>query len=134
MNEQAIQDVIKQVTFDKQGLVTAVVQDHADAAVLMVAYMNAESLAITLREGKVCFWSRSRKKLWRKGEESGNVQNLKRLSIDCDGDCLRVTVEQVGGAACHTGYRTCFYRTLDSEGNLTVTGRRVFDPDRVYKK
>ena len=124
---------IAAVKFDASGLVTAIVQDHESGEVLMVAYMNAESLRITIEGGKACYWSRSRQKLWIKGESSGNVQMVKELRIDCDGDAIVLKVTQTGGA-CHTGYRSCFYRKLDPEtGELAVDGVLVFDPDQVYK-
>ena len=122
------------IDFDKGGgLVTAIAQDDATGEVLMVAYMNPESLAKTLEVGEVVYWSRSRKKLWHKGEESGNVQKLKGMYVDCDGDALVLRVEQVGGAACHTGKRNCFYRRVD-EGRIEDVGVQVFDPEEVYKK
>ena len=122
------------VKWDKDGLVACVVQDAKDSAILMVAYMNKESLERTVKEKKCCFWSRSRQKFWLKGEESGNVQMVKKISIDCDGDCLLVQVEQIGGAACHTGMRSCFYRKLDEENNWQEEGTKIFDPAKVYKK
>jgi len=122
------------VKFNKDGLLPAVVQDYRTKEVLMGAYMNGEALSRTLRTGKAWFYSRSRKKLWLKGESSGHVQKVKEIRFDCDGDCLLVKVEQVGGA-CHTGYRSCFYRKLkDRKGNTAVSGKKIFDPDKVYKK
>ncbi|MFH1758671.1 MAG: phosphoribosyl-AMP cyclohydrolase [Pseudomonadota bacterium] len=114
-----------------QGLIPAIVQDYKTGEVLMVAYMNAESWAKTQETGKACFWSRSRKKLWLKGETSGHVQIIKEVFIDCDNDALLLKVEQVGGAACHTGYRSCFYRRIVNDVTETV-GERVFDPKEVY--
>jgi phosphoribosyl-ATP pyrophosphohydrolase/phosphoribosyl-AMP cyclohydrolase len=98
--------------YDENGLIPAVVQQEGTGEVLMVAYMNPESLAKTLETGKTWFWSRSRQKYWQKGESSGNVQNVREVRYDCDADTLLVTVDQVGAGACHTGERTCFYRTL----------------------
>lgn len=122
------------VDFEKGGgLVTAIAQDDGTGEVLMVAYMNPESLARTLEFGEVVYWSRSRKKLWHKGEESGNVQKLKGLYVDCDGDALVLKVEQIGGAACHTGKRNCFFRRID-QGEIEDVGEQVFDPEEVYKK
>ncbi len=122
------------IDFEKGGgLVTAIAQDDASGEVLMVAYMNPESLARTLELGEVVYWSRSRKKLWHKGEESGNVQKLKGLYVDCDGDALVLKVEQIGGAACHTGKRNCFFRRID-QGEIEDVGEQVFDPEEVYKK
>ncbi|MDD5223683.1 MAG: phosphoribosyl-AMP cyclohydrolase [bacterium] len=101
-----------QIKFDEKGLVPAVVQDIKDGAVLMVAYMNMESLGLTLDTGFATFYSRSRKQLWKKGEESGNVLRVKEVYYDCDGDCILVKAEPAG-PSCHTGNRTCFYRRLD---------------------
>ena len=114
-----------------QGLVPAIVQDWKTGEVLMVAYMNADSWAKTLETGKACFWSRSRQKLWLKGETSGHVQIVKEIYLDCDNDTLLLKVEQIGGAACHTGYRTCFYRQVVN-GRTVVKEERVFDPKEVY--
>ncbi len=125
-------DPLSIIDFDKAGgLVTAIAQDDATGEVLMVAYMNPESLRATLDRGEVVYWSRSRQKLWHKGEESGNVQKLKGLYVDCDGDALVLRVEQVGGAACHTGKRNCFFRRVD-EGRIEDVGVQVFDPEKVY--
>ena len=112
----------------KGDLVPAIVQDAESGEVLMLAYMNREALAKTLETGKAHFWSRSRKKLWLKGESSGHFQKVVEARIDCDQDAILLKVVQVGGA-CHTGYRSCFYRDL--EGN--VVGEKVFDPDEVYR-
>jgi len=114
------------------GLITAVAQDHASGEVLMVAWMNEEALALTLAEGRAVYWSRSRARLWRKGEESGNLQRVRELRVDCDGDSVLLRVEQVGGAACHTGRRSCFYRRVDG-AELHDDGVRVFDPENVYR-
>ncbi len=120
--------------FDKgDGLVPAIAQDVHTGEVLMVAYMNRESFQETLTRGEAVYYSRSRGKLWRKGEESGHVQKVHSIYVDCDGDCILLKVEQIGGAACHTGYRSCFYRQVTPEG-LKVVGTRVFDPQQVYKK
>ena len=99
----------------------------------MMAYMNAESYAETLASGRAVYFSRSRKKLWRKGEESGNVQLVRAIFVDCDQDTILLSVEQVGGAACHEGYKSCFFRKVGPDG-LTVIGQRVFDPAEVYGK
>ncbi|HUT95697.1 MAG TPA: phosphoribosyl-AMP cyclohydrolase [Thermoguttaceae bacterium] len=115
------------------GLVPAIAQDADSGEVLMMAYMNRESFAETLATGRAVYYSRSRKKLWRKGEESGNVQHVRAVYVDCDRDTILLRVEQVGGAACHEGYRSCFYRQVTPEG-LRVVGERVFDPEKVYKK
>lgn len=126
--------LFENVKYDANGLVPCVVQDAADGAVLMVAYMNKESLERTVKEGKACFWSRSRNKFWLKGEESGNVQQVKEIWIDCDGDCILLKVDQIGGAACHTGMRSCFYRKVEGGKKLAQVGQPVFDPSKVYKK
>lgn len=107
--------LLKLVKFDGSGLVPAIAQDHRTGEVLMMAWMNREALSETLRGGRVCYWSRSRGALWRKGETSGQVQDLKDLRIDCDGDTLLLKVEQTG-VACHTGRRSCFYRALRDGG------------------
>lgn len=116
-----------------KGLVPAVAQDHATGEVLMLAYMNEESWQETLRTRRATYWTRSRQKLWRKGEESGNVQEVVDILIDCDRDTIVLKVKQIGGAACHEGYRSCFYRRLD-EGDWVVENERVFDPEEVYRK
>ncbi len=115
------------------GLLPAIAQDVASGDVLMLAYMNLESFNETLRTGRAVYYSRSRKRLWRKGEESGHVQHVKAVFIDCDRDTILLKVEQAGGAACHEGYRSCFFRQITPEG-LAVVGQRVFDPDDVYSK
>ena len=125
-------DPIDSIDFAKGGgLVTAIAQDDATGDILMVAYMNEESFRKTLEIGEVVYYSRSRKKLWHKGESSGNTQLLKSLSIDCDGDAVLLRVEQRGNAACHTGKRSCFFRRLDDRTWVDV-GEQVFDPDEVY--
>lgn len=122
------------IDFEKgDGLIAAIAQDHRSGEILMLAYMNEESLRLTLERGEVVYWSRSRQKLWHKGEESGNVQKLKGIYVDCDGDALVLRVEQVGGAACHTGKQNCFFRRIDG-GKIEDVGIQVFDPDEVYKK
>ena len=121
--------------FSKMELIPVIAQDDQTGEVLMLAYMNQEAYEETLRTGRVCYYSRSRQKLWRKGEESGNVQELKGLYLDCDADTLLVRVHQRGGAACHEGYQSCFFRKLDpATGNVTIEGERVFDPAVVYQK
>lgn len=106
----------ERVKFNSEGLVPAIVQDHASGRVLMMAWMNRASLEKTLATGRTCFWSRSRKKFWVKGETSGHVQSVKDISFDCDGDTLLIQVEQTG-AACHEGYRSCFFRSLRQGGS-----------------
>ncbi len=112
------------VKFDSNGLVTAVVQDADNGDVLMVAYMNREALQRTLESGRTCFWSRSRQKYWVKGETSGNVQKVLGVYADCDRDALLVKVQQTG-AACHEGYRTCFFTKIDGEGKETICGEKL---------
>jgi phosphoribosyl-AMP cyclohydrolase len=129
-----------QPKFGDDGLIPCITQDVATGQVLMFAFMNAESLALTLSTKKATYWSRSRKKLWVKGEESGNVQIVKELFSDCDQDVLLIKVEQTGAAnaSCHNGYRSCFYRRLenleDPSFRLQFTAERLFDPATVYKK
>ena len=115
------------------GLMPAIAQDWKTGEVLMLAYINEESWKETLRTGHGVYWSRSRSKLWHKGEESGNVQIVKEILVDCDADTVIFKVEQVGGAACHEGYHTCFFRKVVGDA-LEVVGERVFDPKKVYKK
>jgi phosphoribosyl-AMP cyclohydrolase len=125
---------MKGPNFDRLDLVPVIAQDEASGDVLMLAYMNREAYEETLRTGRVCYWSRSRGKLWRKGEESGNVQEVKGIYFDCDADTLLVKVHQIGGAACHEGYRSCFFRKIDPQsGDVEIVGQRVFDPAEVYK-
>lgn len=120
------------IDFSKgNGLVPAIVQDAETGDVLMLGYMNEASLKKTVETGRACFYSRSRGKLWAKGETSGHVQNVRELLVDCDRDTVLLKVEQVGGAACHEGYRSCFFREL-KEGELKVVAERVFDPREVY--
>ena len=119
--------------FDKgQGLVPAVVQDAATGEVLMMAYMNRLAWQKTLETGIATYWSRSRNALWVKGETSGNIQKVHAVFIDCDNDTVLLKVEQAGGAACHTGYRSCFYRRISKDGE-EIIGERVFNPEEVYR-
>ena len=115
------------------GLVTAIAQDHETGEILMVAYMNEQAYLKTLELGEVVYWSTSREELWHKGESSGNTQTLKELYVDCDADVVLVKVDQKGGAACHTGRRSCFYRVRAGDDWKDV-GLQVFDPDEVYGK
>ena len=124
--------ILDAATFDADGLVAAIAQDDATGDVLMLAYMNRDTLRQTLETGVMTYWSRSRQKVWVKGETSGNVQRVRSAAIDCDGDALLFRVEQVGEAACHTGHRSCFYRRIEG-GQLVVDGEPVFDADAVYK-
>jgi phosphoribosyl-AMP cyclohydrolase len=128
--------------FDNQGLIPVVVQDYKDNTVLMVAYMNEQAINKTITTGRATFWSRSRKKLWIKGEQSGNIQELKEFYYDCDYDCILIKVNQVGiGAACHTGYRSCFFSKINLElitktGDIIseYVGKKLFEPNKIYKK
>ena len=113
------------------GLITAIAQDHASGEILMVAYMNQESFRRTLELGEAVYYSTSRQELWRKGQSSGNIQVVKEMFLDCDGDALLLKVEQRGGAACHTGRRSCFFRRREGDGWKDV-GVQVFDPKKVY--
>ena len=126
-------DLIDTLKFDAAGLIPAIAQDAATGEILMVAWMNKESLELTLKTGEAVYWSRSRKKLWHKGEESGNVQKVKELRTDCDKDVLVLKIEQVGGAACHTGYRSCFSWVL-KDGAWAEEGVKVFNPEDKYGK
>ena len=131
-----------QPKFGPDGLIPCITSDAATNEVLMFAFMNAEALAHTIKTRKATYWSRSRNKLWIKGEESGNAQIVKDLLVDCDQDVVLLKVENVGGAACHNGYKSCFYRKLAASANaddpaslqLEFAARRVFDPATVYKK
>lgn len=115
------------------GLIPVIAQDVADGEVLMLAYMNEEAYDETLQSGRAVYYSRSRNKLWRKGEESGNVQKVHGIFIDCDLDTILLKVEQIGGAACHEGYESCFFHELGGDGSVSVCCERVFDPKEVYK-
>ena len=124
-----------EIDFKKSGdgLVPAIVQEHQTGAVLMLAYVNKEAWEKTLETGKAHYWSRSRNELWLKGESSGNVQLIKDILVDCDQDTIIYKVEQKGGAACHKGYASCFYRKVQGKEFVTIE-QPVFDPDKVYKK
>ncbi len=120
--------------FDKAGgLVSAIAQDAATGEVLMIAWMNREAFEETVRTRRATYFSRSRNRLWRKGEESGHVQEVRGIFIDCDADAVLLKVEQIGGAACHEGYKSCFFREL-TDGELKVIAERVVDPEAVYSK
>ena len=124
-------DLLKKVKYDEAGLIPAIIQDWKTKEILMIAYMNREALRKTLSTRKAHFYSRSRKRLWLKGESSRHIQKVKRISLDCDQDAVLVEAEQVGGA-CHTGYRSCFYR-VSKDGKIWKTaGKKIFDPDQVY--
>ena len=130
--EQAacVTDLIGQIAFDADGLVPAVAQQHDTGEVLMAAWMNRSAIEETLRTGDVCYWSRSRMRLWRKGERSGQTQRLIELRVDCDGDTLLLLVDQKG-VACHTGRRSCFFRAL-REGKLQTIAAVEIDPEKLY--
>lgn len=122
---------IDQLTFNEDGLIPAVAQQHDTSEVLMMAWMNKTSIKETLETGRVCYWSRSRQALWRKGESSGQVQMLKEFRVDCDGDTLLLLVDQTG-PACHTGRRTCFYQVAEN-GKLKIDSDPLIDPKELYK-
>ncbi len=124
-----------QLNFEKgNGLLPAIAQDWETGQVLMMAFMNREAWEKTLASGKVHYWSRSRSELWFKGGTSGHVQVVKEVFIDCDGDTILLKVEQLGGGACHTGYKSCFFQKIKKDGTVEVCGEKVFDPEEVYKK
>ena len=125
--------LLDQCKFDENGLLTAVAQDYRTGEILMVAFMNREALQQTLERKISCYWSRSRAKLWVKGETSGHIQNIKEITVDCDMDAVVLKVEQAGGA-CHTGYRSCFYRRVEQDGSLALCGEKVFDQGDIYGK
>jgi phosphoribosyl-AMP cyclohydrolase len=129
---------LAEVKFDTQGLIPAISQDASTGQILMVAWMNAEALTETVNTGRAVFWSRSRNRIWRKGEESGHVQQLVELRLDCDGDVILLKIDQVGGIACHTGRASCFYRrfeqSADPQASKWVTVDPVLkDPELIYK-
>jgi phosphoribosyl-AMP cyclohydrolase len=124
------------ILFDEHGLVPAIAQEVLTNKVVMFAFMNRESLAETLATGNATYWSRSRKRLWRKGEESGHVQKVREIRLDCDGDVVLLRIEQVGGIACHTGRERCFYRklqTVDGQTAWVITDPVLKDPEHIYK-
>ncbi|MBF0586563.1 phosphoribosyl-AMP cyclohydrolase [Prosthecochloris sp. N3] len=124
---------LETVKFDNNGLVPAIVQDQKTGKVLMMAWMNRESLEMTLEKKKACYWSRSRQKLWLKGESSGNMQDVHDILIDCDGDTLLLKVSQKGGA-CHMGYHSCFYRKTKDDLSMEICDTLMFNPEEVYGK
>ncbi len=125
-------DLLGRISFNKEGLVPVIVQDINRGEVLMMAWMDREALKKTITSGKAYFWSRSRKKLWLKGESSGHYQLVREMWIDCDEDTLLIKVEQIK-AACHKGYKSCFFRKINKEGKLELIGEKVFEPGKVYK-
>jgi phosphoribosyl-AMP cyclohydrolase len=116
------------------GLVPAIAQDYQSGKVLMMAYINKESWEMSLATGEVHYWSRSRQELWHKGVQSGNVQKIKDIFVDCDNDTVLFMIEQIGRAACHTGHESCFHKKIGKDGEVTIIGERLFDPDKVYGK
>lgn len=129
-SETAINAILDAIRFNTDGLVPAIAQQHDDGTVLMMAWMNRDSVAETLRSGRACYWSRSRQSFWRKGDSSGQIQRLVEFRLDCDGDTVLLLVDQVG-VACHTGRRSCFYRTADADG-LRVNAPVLMDPQALY--
>ena len=125
--------LLQPINWNEQGLVPAIAQDWQTGEVLMLAWMNREALELTIQERRAVYWSRSRQALWRKGEESGHVQHLKELRIDCDADTVLMKVEQVGGIACHTGRRSCFYQVLE-DGSWQASDKVLKQPDEIYGK
>jgi phosphoribosyl-AMP cyclohydrolase len=124
---------LDEIKWDDRGLIPAIAQDYKTGEILMVAWMNRDSIELSIQEQRAIYWSRSRQKLWRKGEESGNVQRLHQLRLDCDADVLLLEVEQVGGVACHTGRRSCFYRKLDTaSGEWVIDADVIKDPEELY--
>jgi len=122
-----------EIDFQKSGgLVTAIIQDERTGDVLMLGFMNSESLAETQRTGEVVFFSRSRNKLWKKGESSGHVLRVREMRVDCDADALLVRVEAAGPGVCHEGYRSCFFRKLEPDGSAKIIAERTFAPEKVY--
>ncbi len=116
------------------GLLPAVVQDYHSGTVLMLAYISKASWEKTLETGEAHYWSRSRQEIWHKGDTSGHIQKIKEIWVDCDRDTVLFRVVQKGGAACHTGYESCFHRRLDPSGEAIIVGERIFDPEKVYRK
>ena len=126
-------DWLNEVPWDKDGLVPVITQDFSTGRVLTLAWMNREALTLTADKGEAVYWSRSRKKLWRKGEESGHTQKVRELRLDCDSDAILLRVDQVGGIACHTGRESCFFRKLE-DGRWVTTDPVLKDPAAIYKK
>jgi phosphoribosyl-AMP cyclohydrolase len=125
---------LNQVSWDDQGLVPVIAQDHASGDVLMFAWMNREALETTARTGEAVYWSRSRRKLWHKGEESGHIQKVHELRMDCDNDVILLRIEQVGGIACHTGRHSCFFQKYLAESGWETVEPVLKDPNLIYSK
>lgn len=128
-----MKDWLEEIPWNGEGLVTAIAQDDASGRILMVAWMNREALRETVETGQAVYWSRSRKKLWRKGEESGHVQKVREVRLDCDADAVLLRVEQAGGIACHTGRESCFFRKLEN-GRWVAVDPVLKDPSLIYRK
>lgn len=126
-------DWLDQIKWDEHGLVPVIAQDHISGKIMMFAWMNREALGLTVQEGRAVYWSRSRNKLWRKGEESGHVQWVKELRLDCDNDVILIEIEQVGGVSCHTGRQSCFYQRLE-DGVWQTVEPVLKDPADIYTK
>ena len=124
---------LNEINWSDDGLIPAIAQEAHSGKILMVAWMNPEALRLTVEKGEAVYWSRSRKKLWHKGEESGHIQKVKEIRMDCDGDVVLLTVEQVGGIACHTGRHNCFFRKLEND-QWVVTLPVLKNPDSIYNK
>jgi phosphoribosyl-AMP cyclohydrolase len=130
-----VEGTSEKLDFEKMGgLIPAVIQDHGSGEVLMVGFVNPESLAATQKTGEVHFFSRSRNKLWKKGETSGHVLRVRDMRVDCDADALLIRVDAVGPGVCHEGYRSCFFRMIDGDGKLRVVDQKVFEVESVYGK
>ena len=129
---ESAQDWLDRIKWDTQGLVPAIAQDWQDGTILMQAYVNREALQLAVAEQRAIYWSRSRQRLWRKGEESGHVQRLHEVLLDCDGDSLIFRVEQAGGIACHTGRRSCYFHRLDKHGNWQITDDPLKPAGEIY--
>ena len=133
LHDTGNEEFLDQVLWNSDGLIPVIAQDYLNNDILMVAWMNREALVLFVAEQRAVYWSRSRKRLWRKGEESGNVQSIKEIRIDCDEDVIILKVEQLGGIACHTGTRSCFYRKLDN-GVWKTVEKVIKDPKEMYTK
>ncbi len=133
MSEPIDSHWLDQITWNEQGLVPAIAQDKSSNEILMVAWMNREALDLTVAEGRAVYWSRSRKKLWRKGEESGHVQRVSEIRLDCDDDVIILKIEQLGGIACHTGRRSCFFKVL-KDGQWQAVEPVLKDPKAIYSQ
>ena len=133
MTELTLNSCIEELKWDENGLIPAIAQDEQSGRILMFAWMNRDSLAQTLENGRAIYWSRSRQKLWAKGEESGNSQKIKSIRTDCDKDVLLLAIEQIGGIACHTGRESCFFYKLEDK-QWQVTDKVIKDPETMYRK